>query len=92
VTSATDVIVIGGGVIGSATAYYLSQEGVKVSLIERGDIASGTSSACDGNILAIDKVPGYDSQVTLKSQKLLAELMESRHRIRATRERARSRR
>jgi len=76
-TSAADVIVIGGGVIGSAIAYYLSQEGVKVSLIERGDIASGTSSACDGNILAIDKVPGYDSQVTMKSQKLLAELIES---------------
>lgn len=76
-TSAADVIVIGGGVIGSAVTYYLSREGVKVSLVERGDVASGTSSACDGNILAIDKMPGYDSQVTLKSQQLLTELTES---------------
>jgi len=76
-TSAADVIVIGGGIIGSAITYYLSQQGVKVFLIERGDIASGTSSACDGNILAIDKVPGYDSHITLKSQKLLNELVET---------------
>ncbi len=76
-TDKADVIVIGGGVIGSAITYYLSKERVKVSLVERGDIASGTSGACDGNILAIDKMPGYDSQLTLKSQKLLDELVES---------------
>lgn len=76
-TDRADVIVIGGGVIGSAIAYYLTKERVKVSLVERGDIASGTSGACDGNILAIDKMPGYDSQLTLKSQKLLDELVES---------------
>jgi len=75
--SAADVIVVGGGVIGSAIAYYLSQEGTKVALVERGDVASGTSSACDGNILVIDKMPGYDSQLALKSQELLAELVES---------------
>jgi len=76
-TSAADVIVVGGGVIGSAIAYYLSQEGAQVSLVERGDVASGTSSACDGNILVIDKMPGYNSQLALKSQELLAELVES---------------
>jgi len=76
-TSAADVVVVGGGVIGSAITYYLSQEGAKVALVERGDVASGTSSACDGNILVIDKMPGYDSQLALKSQKLLAELAES---------------
>jgi glycine/D-amino acid oxidase-like deaminating enzyme len=71
-----DVLVVGGGVIGSAIAYYLAKEGVQVGLIERGDIASGTSSACDGNILCTDKEPGYDSQITLKSQQLLAELVD----------------
>ena len=71
-----DVLVVGGGVIGSAVAYYLAKEGVQVGLIERGDIASGTSSACDGNVLCTDKEPGYDSQITLKSQQLLAELVD----------------
>jgi len=69
-----DVIVVGGGVIGSAVAYYLSRDGARVALVERGPIASGTSNACDGNILAIDKQPGFDSQITLKSQELLDDL------------------
>jgi sarcosine oxidase subunit beta len=37
-----DVIVIGGGILGSTTAYYLKKHGVsKVLLVERGDVASG---------------------------------------------------
>lgn len=42
-----DVIVIGGGIIGCATAYYLAADGVAVTLIETGDLntqASGTNS------------------------------------------------
>ncbi|MGE5541716.1 MAG: NAD(P)/FAD-dependent oxidoreductase, partial [Bacillota bacterium] len=73
-TKVADVIVVGGGVIGSAVTYYLAKEGFKVTLVDRGDLASGTSSACDGNVLAIDKMPGYDSQMTFQSQKMLAEL------------------
>ena len=30
-----DVVVIGGGIIGTATAYFLSKEGRKVKVIER---------------------------------------------------------
>lgn len=71
-----DVLVIGGGVIGSAVFYYLSKEGVRTALVERGDICSGTSGACDGNVLCTDKNPGYDSQLTLLSQKLLADLVD----------------
>ena len=37
-------------------------------------MASGTSSRCDGNILAIDKDPGFDSQMSLVSQQLVHEL------------------
>src|SRR5699024_2208465 len=39
-------------------------------------LAGGTSSRCDGNILAIDKDPGFDSQISLKSQQLVQELSE----------------
>jgi len=66
--------VIGGGIIGSAIAYYTSKLGMRVTVIERGEIAGGTSSRCDGNILAIDKDPGFDSQMSLKSQELVTEL------------------
>jgi sarcosine oxidase subunit beta len=71
-----EAIVVGGGVIGSAVAYYLAEEGVEVALVERGDVSSGTSSACDGNVLAISQKPGFESQTTLKSQRMLADLVE----------------
>ena len=42
-TQEKDILVIGGGVIGVATAYYLAGEGRSVTLIERDAICSGSS-------------------------------------------------
>ncbi|RSL33551.1 FAD-binding oxidoreductase [Salibacterium salarium] len=70
------VLVIGGGIIGSAIAYYTAKAGYDVMLIEKGEFASGTSSKCDGNILAIDKDPGFDSKMSLVSQQLVHELKD----------------
>ena len=39
--SDTDVVIIGGGVIGVCSAYYLAQKGIQVTLLEKGEIASG---------------------------------------------------
>ena len=69
-----DVLVIGGGIIGCSIAYYASKTGRDVTIIEKGEFVSGTSSRCDGNILAIDKDPGFDSQMSLFSQRLVDEL------------------
>ena len=69
-----DAIVIGGGVIGTSVAYYLSKTGMKIALLERGDLASGTSSRCDGNVLISDKQPGLDTKMTYTTQLLLKEL------------------
>ncbi|SFB14846.1 sarcosine oxidase subunit beta [Lentibacillus halodurans] len=69
-----DVVVIGGGIMGAAVAYYCSKAGIDITVLEKKEIASGTSSRCDGNILAIDKDPGFDSQMSLKSQQLVHEL------------------
>jgi len=69
-----DVVVIGGGIIGAAIAYYSSKEGLDVTVLEKRELVNGTSSRCDGNILAIDKDPGFDSQISLKSQQLVHEL------------------
>jgi D-amino-acid dehydrogenase len=38
-----NVTIIGGGVIGLSTAYYLQKEGYDVTIIERGDITDGCS-------------------------------------------------
>lgn len=72
--AAVRAIVVGGGVIGSACAFYLTRAGARVTLVEAGALGSGTSSRCDGNVLAIDKNPGYDARMTLLSQALLHEL------------------
>ncbi|WP_342601346.1 FAD-dependent oxidoreductase [Psychrobacillus sp. FSL H8-0483] len=69
-----DIVVIGGGIIGAAIAYYGSKAGLEITVLEKNEMASGTSSRCDGNILAIDKDPGFDSQMSLKSQQLVHEL------------------
>jgi glycine/D-amino acid oxidase-like deaminating enzyme len=38
-----DVVVVGGGIVGCATAYYLARRGVRVILLERGEIAGEQS-------------------------------------------------
>ncbi|PZU94990.1 MAG: D-amino-acid oxidase [Chelatococcus sp.] len=39
-----DVVVIGGGIVGTSTAYYLARRGVKVALVEKGRIGAEQSS------------------------------------------------
>ena len=41
-----DVIVIGGGVIGSSITYYLSKRGKRVIQLERDYFNSGASGSC----------------------------------------------
>lgn len=72
--SHTEVTVIGGGIVGCAIAYYVAKAGMDCVLIEKNDIASGTSSRCDGNVTIVDKDPGFDSLMSLKSQELTVDL------------------
>lgn len=69
-----DVMIIGGGIVGASIAYYSSKKGLKVGLLEKNTAASGTTSKCDGNVLLIDKEPGFDSWMAIKSQALIKEL------------------
>ena len=62
--SASDVLVIGAGVIGAATAYFATQQGLTVTVLDKGLPASGTSSACEGNILVSDKELGPELELT----------------------------
>ncbi len=43
-----DVVVIGGGIVGTAAAAFLAAEGVAVTLVEREGLASGASGANSG--------------------------------------------
>ncbi|MEM1971776.1 MAG: FAD-binding oxidoreductase [Nitrososphaerota archaeon] len=43
-----DVVVIGGGIIGSFVSYYLGLRGLDVTLIEAGQLGNGASGKCAG--------------------------------------------
>ena len=46
-----DVVIIGGGIAGCATAYYLSKRNAKVILLDKGDIADEQSSRAWGFVV-----------------------------------------
>lgn len=51
-SSGPDVVVIGGGIIGCACAYYLAREKLKVVVLERGAVASQASGGAIGLLSA----------------------------------------
>lgn len=69
-----DVVVVGAGAIGTSVAYHLVKKGMQVALVERGDIASGTSSHCDAVALICDKKPGLDTEMGYASIERFKEL------------------
>ena len=46
----TDVLVVGGGLAGAATSYYLAREGVEVTLVERMDLNTQASGSNAGSL------------------------------------------
>jgi D-hydroxyproline dehydrogenase subunit beta len=77
VRESADVVVIGGGIVGAACAYYLTEAGARVCLVERDFPASGTSRACDGLILLWDKASPAELALGQMSARLWAELAET---------------
>lgn len=73
-TPTRDVVVIGAGIVGAACAYYLTEAGLSVTVLDRGSVASGTTGAGEGNILVSDKQPGPELELTLLSARLWREL------------------
>ncbi len=54
----TDVVVVGGGVIGCSIAYFLRKAGVEVMVIEREEIAAESSGAAGGLITQLGGLGG----------------------------------
>jgi len=76
VAGSPDVIVVGAGVVGASCAYYLAASGARVKLLDRSFVASGSSGACEGNVLAWDKELERELPLALRSAELWAELAE----------------
>ena len=65
----SEVIVIGGGIAGASAAYHLAGHGRRVTLLERGEIASEASGVNAGGIGALGwgNVPNLESYLTMGS-------------------------
>ncbi len=69
-----DVVVVGGGLIGSSAAYHLARRGIRTLLIEQNDLASGASGANFGNIQVQDAEFGLSLELSLESYEMFAHL------------------
>ncbi len=49
-TADSDILIVGGGIAGTSAAWHLAAHGLRVSLLERGEIASGASGVNAGQI------------------------------------------
>jgi len=63
--SASDVVVVGGGVVGCAVAYALAREGIAVTLLERDALASQASGAAAGMLAPLAEAEADGSFLTL---------------------------
>jgi glycine/D-amino acid oxidase-like deaminating enzyme len=72
----TDILIIGGGVIGGASAYYLSKKGLKVTILEKSGIATGASGSCDGFLFLQSKKDRDIISLTKSSFKSFPSLSE----------------
>lgn len=65
-----DVLIIGAGIVGAAVARAAAEAGFSVTVVERGTIAAGTTSRCEGNLLVSDKEVGPELELALHSQRI----------------------
>jgi glycine/D-amino acid oxidase-like deaminating enzyme len=75
----TDVLVIGGGVLGCATAYHLGRRGVEALIVERDQLNSGASGANAGTLHV--QMPGRHYRANYDRRALMS---EEREHIRVT--------
>ncbi|MCY4654077.1 MAG: FAD-dependent oxidoreductase, partial [Dehalococcoidia bacterium] len=68
-----DVIVVGGGVVGTAVAYFLAKRGMSCVLLERGRVGGGASNAASG-ILSSSPGGSQYSRLAQRSLRLFHEL------------------
>ncbi|GHO81185.1 glycine oxidase ThiO [Ktedonobacter sp. SOSP1-85] len=77
ITSNADTIIMGGGVTGCSIAYHLQQAGARVTVIEREEIASESSSAAAGMLAPIGGMRQGDAftDLLIAGRKLNLELL-----------------
>ena len=54
---AFDAVIVGGGIVGAACALAFSRQGLRVALVEPGEIGGGATAAAMGHIVVLDDSP-----------------------------------
>jgi glycine/D-amino acid oxidase-like deaminating enzyme len=74
-----DVVIVGGGIVGMVTAYYLAKAGVPSVVIERDAIGSHASGYAYGGLSPVSGfgIPGPLAEVSQEGMRLHRELAES---------------
>ncbi|SFP06970.1 Glycine/D-amino acid oxidase [Amycolatopsis arida] len=70
-----DVVVVGAGIVGAACAEALGAAGLRVTVLDRGAPAGGTTAAGEGNVLVSDKEPGPELALARLSRRRWPELL-----------------
>jgi len=68
VVLSTDVLVIGGGIVGAATAYQLARRGAEVILLEADQLASGATGRNLGFIWLHTRRPGPELELVMATR------------------------
>jgi glycine/D-amino acid oxidase-like deaminating enzyme len=69
-----DVLIVGAGIVGCGTAYELTKRGATVTLVDRGEVSSGTTGLGEGNVLCSDKDAGPELDLAVAGMPLFDEL------------------
>ena len=64
------IAIVGGGIVGTACAYYLAREGKQVTLFEETVIAHGASGRNPGFVWLHTRNPGFGREVSLAGREL----------------------
>jgi len=78
VTSEADVLVIGGGIIGLCSAYFLLKERTRVFVVEQNEIWSDSSGANAGTVAVQNKISGLQP-LALMSVDLWRQMQSDEH-------------
>src|SRR4051812_993348 len=72
--TAPDVVVVGAGIVGAATAWELARRGAEATLVDRGEVSGGTTGLGEGNVLCSDKDAGPELELSVLGRALYDEL------------------
>jgi glycine/D-amino acid oxidase-like deaminating enzyme len=70
------VLVVGGGLVGTATAYFAAREGLSVTLLEQEHVGFGASGRNPGFVWLHCRNPGWALDVSLAGRRLYDELAD----------------